>query len=176
MQTAYPRQARYRAKNLEEIRRKDREAKKLKRQKQKELSALHIWPMGEFSGNAVSHLYIFRYEFGPCGSMGLKIGRSENVSMRKKQLEQDHNFEMKVLRVYTGCGHLETTVHRLLSTKRLTTGSSREWFDVSFDTAMLAVRLAKDLYESENCAFSFSESSSEQEENQSSSCKTLSQP
>ena len=41
--------------------------------------------------------------------------------------------------------------------------------------AMLAVRLAKDLYDSENCAFSFSESSSEQEENQSSSCKTLSQ-
>ena len=172
MQSTYS--ARYRAKNLEEIRKKDRESKKLKRQKQKEISALHPWPMGDFSGNAASHLYIFRYEFDPCGTMGLKIGRSENVSMQKAQMEQDHNFEMKVLRVYTGCGHLETIVHKLLSTKRSTTGSSREWFDCQFDTAMLAVRLAKDLYESDNCAFSYSESSSEQEGNQS-PCKTLSQ-
>ena len=166
MQTAYPNQARYRAKNLEEIRKKDREAKKLKRQKQKELSALHIWPMGDFSGNSVSHLYLFRYDFDPCGTMGIKIGRSENVSIRKAQLEEGHAFQMKVLRVYTGCGHLEASVHRLLGSKRLTNTSSREWFDVSFDTAMLAVRLAKELYESERPSFNPSESSSEHEGNE----------
>jgi hypothetical protein len=34
-------------------------------------------------------------------------------------------------------------VHKLLASKRLTEGSSSiEWFDVSFDAAMLAVRLA----------------------------------
>ena len=105
-------------------------------------------------------------------TLGIKIGRSENVSMRKAQMEQDHNFEMKVLRVYTGCGHLETLVHKLLNSKRLTSGSSREWFDVSFDTAMLAVRLAKELHENESSSFSCSESASEHEEKQP-PCKTV---
>ena len=170
MQSTY--RARYRAKHLEELRRKDREAKKLKRQKQKELTASHCWPMGEFQGNSASHLYMMRYEFDPCQTLGLKIGRSENVSMRKAQLEEGHAFEMKVLRVYSGCGHLEAMVHKLLGSKRLTGTSAREWFDVSFDTAMIAVRLAKDLYESEEPSFTCSESSSEREENQP-PCKTV---
>jgi hypothetical protein len=146
MQATY--RARYRAKNLEEIRRKDRVAKKLQRQRQKELSALEALPMGEFEGSNYAHLYLMRYEFDPCQTLGIKVGRSENVSNRKLQLEEGHSFQMKILRVYPGCGSLEGLVHKLLATKRLTGGSSREWFDVSFDTAMLAVSLAKDLYDS----------------------------
>ena len=95
--------------------------------------------------------------------MGLKIGRSSNVSMRKAQLEEGHCFQMKLLRVYSGCGHLESTAHRLLAAKRVTGGPSREWFNVTFDTAMLAVRLARQLHD--DCAFNSSESSSEHEEN-----------
>ena len=122
--------------------------------------------MGEFEGSGASHLYLLRYEWDPCGTMGLKIGRSSNVSMRKAQLEEGHCFHMKLLRVYTGCGHLERTVHKLLASKRVTTGPSQEWFDVSFDTAMLAVRLAKDLYESDkDSSFNSAESSSDQEGN-----------
>jgi hypothetical protein len=55
-------------------------------------------------------------------------------------------------------------VHRLLATKRLTGGSAREWFDVSFDTAMLAVRMARDLCDSPS--FSESETMSSHEETQ----------
>jgi hypothetical protein len=146
MQATY--RARYRAKNLEEVRRRDREAKRLQRQRQKELSASQVLPMGEFEGLNTSHLYLMRYEFDPRQTLGIKVGRSENVSNRKLQLEEGHSFQMKILRVYPGCGSLEGLVHKLLATKRLTGGSSREWFDVSFDTAMLAVSLAKDLYDS----------------------------
>jgi hypothetical protein len=63
--------------------------------------------------------------------------------------------------VYPGCGSLEGLVHKLLATRRLTGGSSREWFDVSFDTAMLAVGLAKelstDVYQALSASPSFSE-------------------
>ena len=162
MQATY--RARYRAKNLVEIRRKDREAKKLQRQRQKELSALQALPMGEFEGSNYAHLYLMRYEFDPCQTLGIKVGRSENVSNRKLQLEEGHSFQMKILRVYPGCGHLEGQVHRLLATKRLTGGSAREWFDVSFDTAMLAVRMARDLCDSPS--FSESETMSSHEETQ----------
>jgi hypothetical protein len=162
MQAAY--NARYRAKNLEEIRRKDREAKRLQRQRQKELSATQVLPMGEFEGANASHLYLMRYDFDHCQTLGLKVGRSENVSTRKIQLEEGHSFQMKILRVYPGCGHLEGQVHRLLATKRLTGGSAREWFDVSFDTAMLAVRMARDLCDSPS--FSESETMSSHEETQ----------
>lgn len=160
----------YRAKNLEEIRRKDREAKRAKRQKQRELLASQALPMGEFEGSNSSHLYLLRYSFDPCQTMGIKIGKSENVAMRKAQLEEGHCFEMKILRVYSGCGHLESMVHKLLATKRLTEGSSREWFDVSFDIAMLAVRLAYDL--DEDCAFNRSETTSSTEETQPSCTQT----
>ena len=159
--------ARYRAKNLEEVRRRDREAKRHQRQRQKELSASQVLPMGEFEGLNTSHLYLMRYDFDHCQTLGLKVGRSENVSTRKIQLEEGHSFQMKILRVYPGCGHLEGQVHRLLATKRLTGGSAREWFDVSFDTAMLAVRMARDLCDSPS--FSESETASSHEKTQ--SCK-----
>ena len=119
--------------------------------------------MGEFEGNGASDLYLLRYMFDPCGSMGLKIGRSSNVSMRKAQLEEGHCFEIKILRVYSGCGHLENLVHKLLAAKRVTGVPSREWFNVTFDTAMLAVRLARQLHE--DCSFNCSESSSDHEGN-----------
>ena len=155
----------YTATQLEEIRRRDREAKRRQRQRRKDLAATQILPMGEFEGPDRTNLYLLRYDFDPCQTMGIKVGRSENVSMRKAQLEEGHAFQCKILRVYPGCGHLEYMVHKLLACKRITGGSSREWFDVSFDTAMLAVRLARALY-SEPGAFSQSESSSDYDSNQ----------
>jgi hypothetical protein len=121
--------------------------------------------MDEFVvGEGPWDLYIMRYEFDPCHTMGCKIGRSQNVFLRARQLSEGHCFEMKILRVYKGCGHLEPLIHKLLSSKRAE-GACREWFNVSFDAAMLAVRLAKELH-SPLGALSECESCSAPEENE----------
>ena len=99
--------------------------------------------MSEHEGEATSLLYLMGYEFDPCRTFGIKIGRTKNLANRVAELEQCHNFRMKVLRVYRGLGNLEPLVHELLASKRMTQGASREWFDVSFATAMKAVALAR---------------------------------
>ena len=101
--------------------------------------------MSEHEGEAMSLLYLMRYEFDPCGTMGVKIGRTKNLAARVAELERAHNFRMKVLRVYKGLGNLEPLVHRLLAGRRASGGPSKEWFDVSFATAMKAVALARAL-------------------------------
>jgi hypothetical protein len=148
------------AKNSEDRRKTWREQKRRSRAR----LAMQDFPMGDFAGAGSNDLYIMRYDFDPCQTMGCKIGRSQSVALRARQLAEGHCFEMKVLRVYTGCGHLEPVVHQLLSTKRTGSGLSREWFDVSFDTAMLAIRLAKELHLPG--ALSDGESCSAQEENE----------
>jgi len=152
------------AKTSEDRRRYWREQKRRSLARQRAASAMQDFPMGEFAGDGSNDLYIMRYDFDPCQTMGCKIGRSQSVSLRARQLAVGHCFEMKVLRVYRGCGHLEPVVHQLLSRKRTGSGLSREWFDVSFDTAMLAIRLAKELYSPS--ALSEGESCSTQEENE----------
>jgi hypothetical protein len=81
----------------EEIRRKDREAKRLQRQRRKALSAAQVLPMGEFDGSDYAHLYLMRYDFDHRHTLGIKVGRSGNVSSRKLQLEEGHAFQMKIL-------------------------------------------------------------------------------
>ena len=142
-----------------------REAKRRSRQRQRDAASLQDVPMGEFAGDGPCDLYIMRYEFDPCHTMGCKIGRSQNVWLRARQLSEGHCFEMKILRVYKGCGHLEPLIHKLLSSKRAEGGVCREWFAVNFDTAMLAVRLAKELH-SPLGALSDCESCSAHEENE----------
>ena len=99
--------------------------------------------MSEHEGEATSLLYLMGYEFDPCRTFGIKIGRTDNVAARVKDIEKGHNFRMKVLRVYRGLGNLEPLVHELLASKRMTQGAGTEWFDVSFATAMKAVSLAR---------------------------------
>ena len=101
--------------------------------------------MSEHEGESETVLYIMRYEFDPCGTMGVKIGRTKNLAARVTQLENAHNFRMKVLRTYKGLGNLEPLVHRLLASRRASDGPSKEWFNVSFATAMKAVALARAL-------------------------------
>ena len=101
--------------------------------------------MSEHGGEATSLLYLMRYDFDPCGTMGVKIGRTKNLARRVEQLEGQHAFRMKVLRVYRGLGNLEPIVHRLLASKQATGGACTEWFDVSFAAAMKAVALARAL-------------------------------
>ena len=99
--------------------------------------------MSEHEGEATSLLYLMGYEFDPCRTLGIKIGRTDNIAARVKEIEKNHNFRMKVLRVYRGLGNLEPLVHELLASKRMTQGASKEWFDVSFATGMKAVALAR---------------------------------
>ena len=101
--------------------------------------------MSSSEGDDPSLLYLMRYEFDPCGTMGIKVGRSKNLPARVRELEMSHNFRMKVLRVYRGLGNLEPMVKELLKSKRANGGAGTEWYDVSFATAMKAVALARAL-------------------------------
>ena len=117
-------------------------------ERRKELYALsHEYDevMSEHEGEDASLLYLMRYDFDPCGTMGVKIGRTKNLAARVTQLELAHNFRMKVLRVYRGLGNLEPIIKELLKSKRANGGAGTEWFDVSFATAMKAVALARAL-------------------------------
>ena len=87
-------------------------------------------------------LYVMRYDFDPCGTMGLKIGRATDVQVRARQLATSHNFRMHVLATFTGWGFLESRVHAMLAASRATGGSGREWFDVSLDNACSVIAAA----------------------------------
>ena len=122
--------------------------------------------MSEHEGESAYLLYLMRYQFDPCGTMGVKIGRTKNLAARVAELEKAHNFRMKVLRVYRGLGNLEPMIHRLLASRRASGGPSKEWFDVSFATAMKAVALARALGPGEDwqeAASSLSESLDEED-------------
>ena len=101
--------------------------------------------MSEHEGEDASLLYLMRYEFDPCGTMGGKIGRTKNLAARVAKIEEGQNFRMKVLRVYRGLGNLEPLLHQLLASRRANDGPGTEWFDISFATAMKAVALARAL-------------------------------
>ena len=101
--------------------------------------------MSETEGEATSILYLMRYEFDPCTTMGIKIGRTKNIARRVADIESGHNFRMKLLRAYKGMGNLEGRVHQLLASRRASGGPGTEWFDVSFAAAMKAVALARAL-------------------------------
>ena len=122
--------------------------------------------MSEHEGEGEALLYLMRYEFDPCGTLGVKIGRTKNLSARVAKIEEGHNFRMKVLRVYRGLGNLEPLVHELLASRRASGGPGKEWFDVSFSTAMKAVALARALGPGDDwqeAASAFSESLGEED-------------
>eukprot|EP00973_Karenia_brevis_P040322 5570416-Karenia_brevis.AAC.1 len=89
--------ARWRANNPE----REREARRQRYRQRRELHALsreYDDVMSEHEGEDASLLYLMRYEFDPCGTMGVKIGRTKNLAARVAKIEEGHNFRMKVLR------------------------------------------------------------------------------
>ena len=150
----------WRANNIEY----NREAERQRHARRKEAHALsreYDEVMSEHEGESETLLYIMRYEFDPCNTMGVNIGRTKNIAARVAQKEVGHNFRMKVLRAYRGLGHLEPLVHELLASRRASGGPGKEWFDVSFATAMKAVALARALQPDDDlqeAASAFSES------------------
>ena len=87
-------------------------------------------------------LYVLRYEFDPCGTMGLKIGRAACVDARVRQLEASHNFRLIVLATFPRLGRLEARVHAMLSESRAREGRGREWFHAPLDTVLHTIALA----------------------------------
>ena len=63
-----------------------------------------------------------------------KVGRSQDVDIRAKQLGQSQNFRMQILKVYSGQGYLESTVHKRLKARKVTEGDGQEWFQVDLQT------------------------------------------
>ena len=82
-------------------------------------------------------LYIMRYT---TSRRAVKIGRSNNVQRRKKDLEAGQNFFVEVVAVFPGYGVEENTVHRRLKDKRSHAGTGTEWFNVSTDEALDCIR------------------------------------
>ena len=140
----FERQAQWYAANREHHKEKVRQAY-ARRKQAHALSHEYDDVMSEHEGEDASLLYLMRYEFDPCGTLGVKIGRTKNLGVRVAHIEEGHNFHMKVLRVYKGLGNLEPLVHRLLASRRANGGPGTEWFDVSFSAAMKAVALARAL-------------------------------
>ena len=137
--------ARYRANNLEYLKEQKREYGRRRRALLAQSQTKFEDVMSEHEGESETVLYIMRYEFDPCGTMGVKIGRTKNIAVRVADFEDGHNFRMKVLRTYRGMGNLENLVHTLLASRRASGGPGKEWFDVTFSAAMKAVALARAL-------------------------------
>ena len=69
-----------------------------------------------------------------------KVGRSQDVSIRAKQLGQSQNFRMQILKVYSGQGYLESTIHKRLKARKVTEGDGQEWFQVDLQTIDMIVQ------------------------------------
>ena len=66
----------------------------------------------------------------------IKIGLSNNVERRKKELEAQQNFKMNVLAIFPGKGYLEKRVHDRLREFQVTEGAGNEWFKCSLGEAL----------------------------------------
>ena len=77
-------------------------------------------------------LYIMKYSFD---NTAVKIGRSDNVKRRKRELEACQNFFVDVVAVFPGKGWFEKEVHRNLQDYRSTSGAGREWFNICAEDA-----------------------------------------
>ena len=87
-------------------------------------------------------LYVMCYDFDPCHTMGLKIGRTSDVDARALQLGRGHAFRMHVLATFPGLGHIEHHVHSLLSSSRATTGRGIEWFHSPLSSVLHAIAVS----------------------------------
>ena len=72
----------------------------------------------------------------------VKIGRSKDVEKRRRDLESGHNFFVTVAAVFHSYGHMETIIHNQLQMFRSTLGAGKEWFNISKDQAIKAIKRA----------------------------------
>ena len=84
-----------------------------------------------------NELYIMR---NPRIPGEVKIGRSNNVDLRRAALSSQMNFDMVVEAVFFGLGPLESRVHDALQHRRSREGPGREWFNVDVTGAIEAIK------------------------------------
>ena len=70
----------------------------------------------------------------------VKIGMALCPVTRAQSMSQSHPFCLTVFQTYYQMGCLESTAHRRLSDRRVTSGPGREWFWATPDEADLIVR------------------------------------
>ena len=96
---------------------------------------------GELSSSASesseTSLYIF---CNPLIPGMVKIGRALCPVSRAQAMSSSHPFSLTVCSTYGQMGFLESTVHRRLADRRVTSGMGREWFYASPEEADLIVR------------------------------------
>ena len=70
----------------------------------------------------------------------VKIGRSRDVEKRRRDLESGHNFHVTISAVFPGSGCMEATVHKKLQMFRSSAGAGKEWFNISVEQAIVAIK------------------------------------
>jgi hypothetical protein len=78
-------------------------------------------------------LYIMRYK--DIRRDVVKIGRSNDPEKRRRGLEACHDFQVEIVAVFPGWGHLEALVHDHLAQHRSRRGAGAERFRVSVQRA-----------------------------------------
>ena len=92
--------------------------------------------MGALQACAMTDLYIMARSDAP----GIvKIGSSQNVERRRRELEKGHTFKMVTLASFPRVGQFELRVHRKLDNVRVLTGTGREWYRISPSEAFQTV-------------------------------------
>ena len=82
-------------------------------------------------------LYIMRYSFRHnC----VKIGRSDNVEQRRKQLEAGQDFHVEVVATFPRMGCLERLVHGRLADKQSRRGAGVDWFEINAGEAIDTIK------------------------------------
>ena len=84
----------------------------------------------------VEHLYVMRYSYD---ETAVKIGRSNNVERRRRELEASQNFRVEILAIFPAKGDLEPKVHERLAHCRSTAGAGKEWFKIPVGDGVLVV-------------------------------------
>ena len=81
-------------------------------------------------------LYVLQYSHD---KTSCKVGRSSNVTKRKRALEASHNFRINIIAIFPGAGYLEPVVHSRLTTCRSQKGAGKEWYALNGAQAVDAV-------------------------------------
>ena len=81
-------------------------------------------------------LYIMTY-VGETGQY--KVGRTNDMSHRKKLLNKGHLHNVEIIALYKGAGFLEPLTHHNLEDYKIQSKNTREWFEVDLDTTHEAI-------------------------------------
>ena len=84
----------------------------------------------------VEHLYVMKYSND---QTVVKIGKSNNVERRRRELEASQNFRVEILAIFPGKGELDPKVHERLAGCRSTAGAGKEWFNIPVGDGVVVV-------------------------------------